>query len=356
MKRNEWKEIEKYLPEGWEKAAKETKALCRGKEIKTASDLLALNLMYLTVGGSYQGTSIMMKMTQEVQMNKNAVYYRIKHSGGWLRWLAERICHDERIMEKEPEWLEGRPVIAIDASDLSIKGSEGSDYRVHYAFDLFGFQKRELHLTKANEGEKLTRYAIQPGDIVIADRIYCTQKGIAYAVECNADYVLRFRANSFLLYDETGKKLDLLEALREQKMSSFESMEQNCFFKNEKHELKPIRIIAMKKDGKAIEASRRKIARKASRKQQSMASPTTIELNDYVILATSLSVSKERILELYRARWQIEMVFFRLKSLFGMGQMPCRSADSIDSWFYGKLFLAFLCEAIDRDSHFSPCE
>ena len=44
------KDIEKYLPEGWEEKSKELKALSRGRQIKTAEELLALNLLYLDNG------------------------------------------------------------------------------------------------------------------------------------------------------------------------------------------------------------------------------------------------------------------------------------------------------------------
>jgi len=43
----EIKEITKYLPEGWETAARETGALLRSRKIETAEDLLELNLLHL---------------------------------------------------------------------------------------------------------------------------------------------------------------------------------------------------------------------------------------------------------------------------------------------------------------------
>lgn len=40
------KEIEKYLPKDWKEQCRKSKAL--GREIKTAEELLELNLLYLT--------------------------------------------------------------------------------------------------------------------------------------------------------------------------------------------------------------------------------------------------------------------------------------------------------------------
>jgi len=44
-------------------------------------------------------------------------------------------------------------------------------------------------------------------------------------------------------------------------------------------------------------------------------------------------------------------VFLRLKSLFGLDEIPSHKEDSVLTWLYGKLFLATLCEAIVKQSH-----
>jgi IS4 transposase len=54
------------------------------------------------------------------------------------------------------------------------------------------------------------------------------------------------------------------------------------------------------------------------------------EYNKYIIVATSLEeeISAGQVLELYRARWQIELAFKRLKSLFGYGRTPMKAEAS----------------------------
>ena len=83
-------------------------------------------------------------------------------------------------------------VILVDASDEAVKGSKQSDYRLHYAFDLFNFQNKSMEVTSIKEGEKLGRYSIDKNDIMIADRIYCTMSGIEHVVSQSGSYVLRF--------------------------------------------------------------------------------------------------------------------------------------------------------------------
>jgi len=81
----DFKKIVEMMPSGWKEKAKETKAITRSRKIKNAEELLRLNLLYLTSGGSFGKTSAMLKLTEENHLNKNAVYERIAKSGEWLR-------------------------------------------------------------------------------------------------------------------------------------------------------------------------------------------------------------------------------------------------------------------------------
>ena len=346
------KEIIEYLPEDWEAKAKETGAFTRARNIKSPEDLLALNMLYITNDGSFQMASAMMKLTKGISINKNAAYERITASGEWLRWMAEALCAMQGATIEKPSFLGEKQVKLVDASDETTKGKEKNTWRLHYVFNLFSFQCTDMELTTNKEGERLTRHKVEESDIFIADRIYCTMSGIEHVLSGGGDFVIRFKSKAFNLYDETGKRLELLPYLRE--LAPLTNIDVHCFYKLQTGELRPLRIVAMKKDAKAVEQSKRKMARKVSKKQEKAATAETVELNEYVVLATSLDYTNNQILELYRARWQIEQVFYRLKSLFGYGDVPSKNTETVKAWFYGKLFLAALCEHILRQTSFSP--
>ena|GEM_PF-6528621 len=82
--------------------------------------------------------------------------------------------------------------------------------------------------------------------------------------------------------------------------------------------LRPLRIVGMKKETAAIAQS----ARKVSKKQENAVQADAAELNEYVVPAASIGDTNEQILELYRLQWQIEQVFYHLKSLFGYDDVP----------------------------------
>jgi Transposase DDE domain len=47
-------------------------------------------------------------------------------------------------------------------------------------------------------------------------------------------------------------------------------------------------------------------------------------------------MSATEVLEHYRSRWQIELVFKRLKSILAIGHLPKYDDQSSRSWLYGK--------------------
>ena len=351
IKNKKIEEIIEYLPENWETSAKETGAFTRARNIKTVEELLALNMLYITNEGSFGMASSLMKLTKGISVNKNAVYERITGSGEWLRVMAENLCGMQGATIEKPEFLGEKQVKIVDASDEVTKGKEKTTWRLHYEFNLFEFSCADMELTTTKDGERLTRHKVSENDIIVADRIYCTIKSIEHVLANKGDFLLRFKSKAFNLYDEYGFSVELLPHLRN--LKALENTEVRCFYKLNGN-LRPIRIVAMKKENEAIESTKRKMARKVVRKQEKEVQSDTVELNEYVVLATSLDYTNEQVLELYRARWQIEQVFYRLKSLFGYGDVPSQNEQTVKAWFYGKLFLAALCEHVLKQASFSP--
>ena len=74
-----------------------------------------------------------------------------------------------------------------------------------------------------------------------------------------------------------------------------------------------------------------------------------LESSGYIFVFTTLpasALSAAQALELYRGRWQIELVFKRLKSILSLGYLRKVDPDSARSWLEGKLFVAMLIEAL----------
>ena len=77
--------------------------------------------------------------------------------------------------------------------------------------------------------------------------------------------------------------------------------------------------------------------------------PQTLEFARYVMLFTTFPATEfacAEVLEWYRIRWQVELVFKRFKSLAQLGHLPKHDAESAKAWLYGKLLVALLVEKL----------
>lgn len=63
------------------------------------------------------------------------------------------------------------------------------------------------------------------------------------------------------------------------------------------------------------------------------------------------SFAVDEVLEWYRIRWQIELVFKRFKSLAKLGHLPKYDEESSRAWLYGKLFVCLLTEKLVDYAH-----
>jgi hypothetical protein len=352
-----FKQILQLLPDGWEEKAKELGAFQRAREIKTPGELLRMILVYLTEGRSFAGTSAMARLSGETELSKVAIFKRMRNSAAWLKWLCENICRRAGLTVAKPSWLKHKNVILIDGSEDVKCGVRRQCYMLHYSMDLFTLAVRELLVTDRKTGEKLTNFKkLGKQDIVMADRAYGNIPGLSYLKRHGADYVMRIQSRGVgnALYADKQRKIDLtgrLSSLKKGKTADIKAaIEINGAYE-------PIRICAMRKGAGSERAGLKRLAKSNQRKKGGKAvTQEQQENNKYIIIATSLGkeASAAQVLELYRARWQIEIAFKRLKSLFGYNDLPAKNSESAQAWFYGKLLLAALCETMVNTGRFSP--
>ena len=121
-------------------------------------------------------------------------------------------------------------------------------------------------------------------------------------------------------------------------------------FKNSEDKAVYGRICAIRKNEQAIVLAHKKLREDASRKQK-VVNPQTYEYAKYIIVFTTLPeavFSVSEILQWYRVRWQIELVFKRLKTLAHLGHLPKHDEKASRAWLYGKLFMGLIVEKIIR--------
>lgn len=351
----DWALVERLLPEGWERQARELGALRRAKGFGDAQALLRTLLIHLAGGCSLKETATRAAEGNVAQVSSVAVWKRLRHSGEWFRWMTEALMRAwvERLPQEVVPRGHGveriRRMRLVDASLISEPGDTGSDWRIHYAVDLRTLRCDFVEVTGVEGGESLKRFPLATGDVVFGDRIYATRAGLHYVVRQGADAVVRV-TTLLPLKTASGKPFALLKKLR--KLRCGQVGDWSCWIAPQEPGAAPfpVRVCALKKSRIAAQRSREKLRKTAARKGHHLRAKT-VEGAGYVIVLTTLPaqvLSAEQVLEMYRGRWQIELVFKRLKSILGLGHLPKHDPEGARAWLHGKLFVAFLVEALLR--------
>lgn len=347
----ELKDIMDLLPEGYREACWETKAMSRKRGIQDEEALLTMCLYYaydrsLIDVQNYAQTFLALKISDVGFMK------RFIRCNAWIKWINERITKNKHQMYEKPTQLENYRVMAIDASDIVSKGAVRQTWRLHYAVNLFSMNSEMFQITSEKTGESLKNFALQPKDLILADRIYATITGIEHCRNAGADFIMRLKNKAFLLYDSEGNQIALTELLNSVEK---ESQDFTVYYRNFNQELKPVRLCAVQKTEQEKALAQKKIHRKESKNQKKLSDETKFTHN-YFFVVTSLDerFSADQILALYRLRWQVEMVFKRYKSILNMGSMPTKTAASSEAWLNCKMLIAMLIEKLLSTANFSP--
>jgi hypothetical protein len=258
------------------------------------------------------------------------------------------------MLGEAPSWLGERRVYLVDASNEPVHGSDKTDFRLHYAIGMFDLGMKEMALTDTKTGEKISNFkAFGENDVVIRDRAYCSKQGMTYLSEKGSDYLFRYKTNMFHLYNDEGKRVNLLGYFKG--LRSGECVEKTLYYEREGRYV-PLRFCVMRKTAEAEQRGLAALHKTRMRKYGNKdLSEAQIAYNRYIILVTSLcDTDPNLLLDLYRQRWHREPAFKRLKSLFKYNEIPVHLEQSAKAWFYGKLLLAALCETWVNKGRFSP--
>jgi hypothetical protein len=347
---DDWQVICRFLPSGWEEAARRLGAMHRARGIPNAEVLLRGLLVHLADGCSLKETALRARQAGWCRISSVAVFKRLQAAEQWLRWLAE------------PMWCgvptasidSGYRIRAVDATTVEEPGATGTDWRVPYALNLVDLQCDFFELTDAHSGETFRRFPISPGDLLLGDRTSGNPPGVDHVVGQGGSVLVRANQKALPLFDAPGRRFPLvarLKALHVGEVGEWPA------WVHAKDRGIPGRLVAVKRGRQAARWARRRRHRKAQRKPKRL-SEQALFLAGYVFVWTTIPagiMDSAQIPELYRTRWQIEWAFKRMKSIRGLGQLPKLSEASARAWIHGKLFVALLIERLlDAAEHFSP--
>lgn len=348
----EWAIIAGFLPPGWQELARTTGALRRARKVRDPETLLRLILLHVGSGLSLRQATARAKRIELASISDVALLNRLRGSSQWLQVLAQKMFATSPFHKSLGEVPSNRRIRVVDATNVSEPGSTGTDWRVHYVLELPSLECDYFELTDASGGETYKRLPVKPGDIVLGDRGYSQRAGVAHVVNSGGDAVVRLNVSSFPLTDAAGTPLDLLRLLRS--LEGHKPREWAVRFE-EGGRVYRARLCAVRKSTAAAEKAKKAIRREARKNKSKAARPETLELAEYVLVLTTLprnALSCANVLLLYRARWQVELAFKRIKSLFGAGHLPKYDPQSARAWLHAKLLAVFLIERLRQEARF----
>lgn len=352
----EWCVLASLLPNEWEELARETGAMRRARgEVTSPEVLLRLLLLHVATGLSLKQAVARARVQGLASLTDVALLKRLRSSEGWLRELSRRMFESSRFLSANWPLISGRRLRAVDATTVEEPGATGTSWRVHYSIGLPDLRCDFYELTNVKGGETYKRFPVKKGDIVLGDRGYCHREGVADVLDADGDVIVRLNSTSFpLLRPKGDAPFDMLRHLRT--LVDCRPKEWRVAFEAKKKLYKG-RLCAVRKSIVAAEAAKKKILQRSAKKKEHQPRAETLELAEYIFVLTTLDtdISLGVVLELYRARWQIELCFKRLKSLLALGHLPKRSDESARAWIQGKLLTVLLIEAlVDKARLFSP--
>ena len=345
---DDWTDLKAFLPNGWEEMAQATSATKGLRKDKSPDALLRTLLIHFACGYSLRETSIRAREAGLAEMSDVALLKRLRKCKEWLRTMCERLFQERGIPLNANT---GRQFRIFDATDVKEPGKTGSIWRVHYSVRIPDLACDFFKLTATRgkgAGETCSQFPVAKGDFIIVDRGYSKGLGIGHAASHGGYVCIRINPAATWQLEPNGELFPLKAQLRKLR-SGGPAMEWPVAIRiGDGGSLLPGRLCAIRKLEKDIAIAKKRRRRDASKRMRQL-SGNVLFFAEHVMLFSTFpkeEFSTREVLDAYRLRWQVELVFKRFKQIARFGHLPKHDDESSKAWLYGKLLVALLAEKL----------
>jgi hypothetical protein len=320
----DWQDLLQRLPSDWEAQAIQLKAWQRLRKLASVADLLRALLVYAACGFSFRQLGLWATVVGVGCLSERAWRKRVERAQAWIWWLLATLLG----AQQAPEWLPkttGR-VWLIDASRLKLPAGSGEDVRMHSAYNLGLGRLEEVTVSDRHSAEGLHHFALRPGDVAVTDAGYPLGASVQQGQAQGAYGVHRFSPHQVRLEREDGQKIDLKRLVKHQKYGTVRKYQVWVWDPSHSERFAIRLVISLLPRKQAMQARARKRAR-IRLKKGPKANLAPAWWAGVMLLGTTLPPeqwSSQDVVKLYRARWQIELFFKRLKQGLQLHLLPVK--------------------------------
>jgi hypothetical protein len=327
----EWEYVRTLLPADLEESARRNSALLRCRNVPDATSLIRMALAYAVSDLSLKDVAAWASALDVAQITGPGLFYRLREAEGWLEHVLGQV-----LAEQAPQAAGGWPIRVVDATVINGPGKKPVQWRAHVQIDPTTGGFRAVELTDDSGGEKLGRHHFRTGEVVLGDRAYATARGVHAVRQAEAHVIARFNPGNLRTCDLQRERVYL--AAKEAEVPNVGEAEYNLLIPVPPKPTKSHKSWDLAKAIAWIPA--RAIAART-------------RAGEVIWILTTLNAAQlpaTAILGMYRLRWQIELLFKRLKSLLHLDTLPSREGPTAKSWMLARLIAAGLAQRLVQPS------
>ncbi len=323
----DWEYVQTLLPADLEESARRTSALVRCRNIPDAASLMRIALAYAVSDLSLKDVAAWASALQVAQITGPGLFYRLREAEQWLEQVLGQVLSDQ-----VAQAAGGFRLRVVDATVINGPGQKAVQWRAHVSMNPTTGGIRAVELTDDSGGEKFSRHRFGAGDVVLGDRGYATARGVHSVRQQEAHVVVRFNPATLRTCDEKRRRIYL--ARQEAGIPKVGGVEFKVTIPVPPG---PTRSHKTWDSAKAIAWIPARAIAARTRKGEVTWVLTTLPSKQMPTIG---------ILGLYRVRWQIELLFKRLKSLLHLDALPSREGPTAKSWMLARLIAAALVQRL----------
>jgi hypothetical protein len=327
----DWEYVRTLLPDDLEESAYRSSALLGCRHIPDAASFMRVALAYAVSDLSLKDVAAWASALQVADITGPGLFYRLRQAEEWLEQVLGQVLSDQ-----VPPAVGGFRLRVVDATVLNGPGQKAVQWRAHVSINPVTGSIRAVELTDDSGGEKFSRHHFRAGEVVLGDRGYATARGLYAVRQQGAHAVVRFNPATLRTCDEKRRRIYLAE--KEPEIPKVGAVE---FRIKIPVPPPPTRSHKTWDSAKALAwIPARAIA----------ARTRTGEVTWIVTTLPPQQMPALGILGLYRVRWQVELLFKRLKSLLHLDALPSREGPTAKSWMLARLIAAALAQRLVQPS------